>query len=88
MISVHLEIKDCHRCLGLCHGTLYGTVFVFFLRFYLFMRDIEKQRHRQREKQSACREPDMGLDPRTLGSLSEPKPDAQPLSHPRAQDIL
>ena len=46
------------------------------------MRDTEKQRHRQREKQASCREPDAGLDPRTPGSRSEPKADAQPLSHP------
>ena len=32
---------------------------------YLFMRDIEKQRHRQREKWAPCGEPDTGLDPRT-----------------------
>ena len=41
----------------------------------------ERQRHRQREKQAHCREPDLGLDPRTPGSLSEPKADSQPLSH-------
>ena len=36
---------------------------------YLFMRDQrERQRHRQREKQAPCREPDVGLDPRTSGS--------------------
>ena len=31
------------------------------------MRDTkrERQRHRQREKQAPCREPDVGLDPRT-----------------------
>ena len=34
----------------------------FFLRFYLFM--IEKER----ETQTPCREPDMGLDPGTPGS--------------------
>ena len=28
----------------------------------------ERQRHRQREKQAPCREPDMGLDPRSPGS--------------------
>ena len=28
----------------------------------------ERQRHRQREKQAPCREPDMGLDPVTPGS--------------------
>ena len=36
-----------------------------FLRFYLF---IERLRHRQREKQAPCREPDVGLDPGTPGS--------------------
>ena len=31
------------------------------------MRDTERerQRHRQREKQAVCKEPDMGLDPRS-----------------------
>ena len=47
------------------------------------MKDTERrQRQRQREKQAPCREPDVGLDPRTPGSLPEPKADAQPLSHP------
>ena len=45
---------------------------------------MEKQRHRQREKQTRCREPDMGLDPLTLGSLPEPEANTQPLSHPSA----
>ena len=51
--------------------------------FYLLMRDTERerQRHRQREKQAPCREPHLGLDPRTLGSHPELKADAQPLSH-------
>ena len=50
------------------------------------MRDTERERyrHRQREKWAPCREPDVGLDPRTLGSLPEPKTDAQPLSPPGA----
>ena len=42
----------------------------------------ERQRHRQREKQAPCREPDVGLDPGTLGSGSELKANAQLLSHP------
>ena len=29
------------------------------------MRDTERQRHRQREKQTPCRDPNVGLDPRT-----------------------
>ena len=51
---------------------------------YLFMRHTHRgrQRHRQREKQVPCREPDMELDPGTVGSCPEPKADAQPLSHP------
>ena len=48
------------------------------------MRDTERQRHRQREKQAPCREPDAGLDPNTLGSGPETKADTQPLSHPGA----
>ena len=48
------------------------------------MRDTERQRHRQREKQALCGESDVGLDPRTPGSRPEPKADVQPLSHPGA----
>ena len=52
------------------------VLFCFKIFIYLFMRDtererereIERQRRRQREKQAPCREPDMGLDPRSLGS--------------------
>ena len=48
------------------------------------MRDppTQRQRHRQREKQALCREPNVGFDPRTPGSHPEPKADAQPLGHP------
>ena len=48
------------------------------------MRDTEgeRQRHRQREKQAPCREPDVGLDPRSPGSRPGPKAGAKPLSHP------
>ena len=42
----------------------------------------QRQRHRWREKQTPCKEPDTGLDPRTRGSQSEPNADVQPLSHP------
>ena len=40
------------------------------------------QRHRQREKQAPCREPNVGLNPGTPGSCPRPKADAKPLSHP------
>ena len=46
------------------------------------MRDRERQRHRQKEKLALHREPDMGLNPGTLGSHPQLKADAQPLSHP------
>ena len=46
-----------------------------------------RQRHRQREKQTPCREPDAELNPRTPGSGPEPKADAQPLSHPGAPRV-
>ena len=39
-------------------------------------------RERETEKQAPCRDPDMGLDPRTPGSCPGPKAEAQPLSHP------
>ena len=38
------------------------------------MRDTEREeRHRQREKQAVCREPDVGLDPESPGSCPEPR---------------
>ena len=36
------------------------------------MRDKERERHRQRKKQSPCGEPNVGLNPRTLESCPEP----------------
>ena len=48
--------------------TLDAVVVVVVKDFiYLFMRDTERQTHRQREK-APCREPDVELDPRTPGS--------------------
>ena len=41
-----------------------------------------RERHRQREKQAPRRDPDVGLDPGTLGSRPELKAGTQPLSHP------
>ena len=52
---------------------------------YLFSKDFiyfwKRQRHRQSEKQAPCREPDVGLDPRTPGSCPGPKAGAKPLGH-------
>ena len=56
---------------------------------YLSMRDTQREAETQaEEKQAPCREPDAGLDPRTLGSLPEPKADAQPLSPPGAPEMI
>ena len=57
------------------------TFFVLLFKdfIYLFMRDTkrererERQRHRQQEKQASHREPEMGLDPGSLGSRPGPK---------------
>ena len=51
------------------------------------MKDTERQRPKQREKQALCGEPDEELNPRTLESGPEPKVDAQQLSHPGTQDF-
>ena len=40
-------------------------------------------RQREREKQALSREPDVGLDPRTLGSQPEPNTYAQLTEPPR-----
>ena len=56
----------------------------FCVWFLAFGFHGERGRDRQREKEAPCREPDVGLDPRTLGSCPEPKADAQPRSHPSA----
>ena len=47
------------------------------------MRDRERDRDigRGRSRLHALGEPDVGLDPGTLGSLPQPEADAQPLSH-------
>ena len=65
------------------HKLMFHASF-FKIFYYSFMRDTERQRHRQREKQASCEEPDMGLDPRTPGSGPEPKAEVQPLSNPDA----
>ena len=58
--------------------------FANILFIYSWEAHRERQRHKQREKQAACGEPDVGLDLRTPESRPEPKADAQPLSHPGA----
>ena len=44
---------------------LISLSFIFFKDFiYVFMRDTERQRYRQRENEVPFEEPDVGLDPR------------------------
>ena len=64
-----------------------GTCYFFFFKILFILerqrereRERERQRHRQREKQAPCREPEVGLDPRTPGSLPGPKADTKSLS--------
>ena len=53
------------------------------------MRDTQREaENRQREKQAPCREPNVGLNPRTPGSGPEPKADAQLPSHPGVSDLI
>ena len=50
------------------------------------MRDTERGRHRQREKQAPRWKPDVELDPWTPGLGPEPKVDTKGLSLPGAPD--
>ena len=61
------------------------NTFLKILFIYSWETQREKQGHRQREKQAPCREPEAGLNPRTVGSCPKPKAAAQPLSHPSFQ---
>ena len=73
--------KEVSLCRCVLTREIHRQHFFFFKDFiYLLMRDTEskKQRHRQREKQAPCREPDVGLDPGTPWL----KAGAQLLSHP------
>ena len=52
----------------------------------VIMKRMDNERHRQREEQAPCREPDVGLDPGSPGSQPGPKAGAKPLSHPGIPD--
>ena len=59
-----------------------------FVNLFAEEKPSERQRHRQREKQVPCRQPDMGLDPRIPGSCPGPQAGAKPLSHPGIPETL
>ena len=42
---------------------IFSSFFLFKDFIYVFMRDTERQRYRQRENEAPCGEPDTGLDP-------------------------
>ena len=53
------------------------------------MRDTQREAETEAEGcASPCREPYVGLDPRTPASWPEPKAVAQPLSHPGAPNYV
>ena len=60
-------------------------IFLFFF-FYLFMIVTEREREAETQAEgeagSMYREPDVGLDPGSPGSLPGPKAGAKPLRHP------
>ena len=67
----------------MAEGDSFIYLFIFKDFIYLLIEtERERQRHRQREKQAPRGEPDVGLDPRTLGPSPQPKADTQPQSHP------
>ena len=63
--------KGSHRSIVFLHFESMFFVFFFKILFYLLMREAERQRHRQREEEAPQGEPDVGLDPRTLGSCPD-----------------
>ena len=72
-------------CVYTTHTYIYTQIFFKIDFIYLFVRDTEGQRPRQREKQAPCGEPNVEFNSRTPGSRPEPQGDAQALSHPGAR---
>ena len=55
------------------------------------MRDTKREggkRHREKEKQAPCREPDVGLHLGSPGSRPGPKADPQPVTHPGVPEMV
>ena len=60
-----------------------------FLNLFIHERHTEREAETgQREKQAPFTKPDVGFDPRSLGSRPEPKADTQPLSHPGVPIVI
>ena len=52
------------------------------------MRDTKRQRHRQREEQAPCRDPDAGLDPRIMTQAKGRCSTTEPPRCPYVQDKM
>ena len=80
VMVVKWEVAGGNGCLGREIMSYWVNFGYIFKDLFIHERDThrEKQRHKQREKQAPCREPDVGLNPRTLGSHPGPK---QMLNH-------
>ena len=78
------------REVGKCPGKITLELSLFFFSFkilFIYLRETGRENKAgvgdEADSQSS-RDPNAGLDLRTPGSHSEPKADAQPLSHPGA----
>ena len=65
-------------------------IFAFKKKYFIYSWETQKERrrHREREKQAPCREPNVGLDPGSPGSCPGLKAGAQPLMHPGCLNIF
>ena len=72
---LNFSIISLHLYFSMYHWKSSTPLFYFFLRFYLFIHE------RQKERQAPGRKPDVELDRGTPGSHPESKADAQPLNH-------
>ena len=72
------------------------TLFIYFFKDFIYLFDRETTSKRGNTSRGSGRgrsrlpaeEPDVGLDPRMLGSRPEPKAGAQQLRHPGAPEIF
>ena len=73
-------------------GFLFLFIKIIHIKNILFIHERHRERGRDTGRggcrQLSCREPNVGLDPRTLGSCPEPKADTQPLSDAGAPNAI
>ena len=63
--SIFLNLPQCVTLFDMC-SVFWSLLRILFI--YSLKTQKKRQRHRQREKQAPCREPNVELNPRTLGS--------------------